>query len=266
MIDFRTGCGPAACLLVAVLFAGGVLTVPAHGDDAKTPATAQTSAQTSTQTSAPAAKPAEDDPLEDLNRFTSSFNRVIRDAIIDPLVDGYQAITPKPVQEAIGNAAANLNEPASAISSLLQGDTENAKKSTQRFFVNTTLGLGGIKDKATEMGIEARHEDLGQAAGHHGTESGAHIVLPLLGPSNMRDIAGDVLTGVLSPLPLVGKIAQGSVQYSGSQDDIKAVTKGASDPYVVEKTAYEAHRQFLIDNGETSAQASRVKIDPADFN
>jgi len=250
MRDFRVGRGLMLGFFVAALAVSGPASFAVKADEAKTPK---------------AAGEKSEDPLETLNRFTSSFNRVVRDAIIDPLVDGYQAVTPQPVQDAIGNAASNLNEPVSAISSLLQGDTENAEKSTQRFFINTTLGLGGMNDKATEMGVEARAEDLGQAAGHHGTEPGAHIVLPLLGPSNMRDAAGDILTGVLSPLPLVGKVAQGGVQYSGSQDDINAVGEGAVDPYITEKNAYEARREFLINNGMVTNQDSGVKVDPADF-
>ncbi len=208
--------------------------------------------------------PKVDDPLEKLNRLTSGFNRVVRGALIDPLVDGYQAVTPQPLQDAIGNAAANLNEPVTAISSFLQGDTENAEKSTQRFLINSTIGLGGLNDPAKEMGIESRSEDLGQAAGKGGTEPGAHIVLPILGPSNMRDATGDIITGILSPVPLVGKVAQGSVQYSGQQDDVNAVSKGALDPYVVERNAYEEHRQFLINNGQLPVSVG-PKMDSADF-
>jgi phospholipid-binding lipoprotein MlaA len=147
---------------------------------------------------------AAEDPMEGINRITSGFNRVVRGAIVDPLVDGYQAVTPQFLQDAIGNAAANLNEPVTAVSSFLQGDTDNAEAATKRFFINSTLGLGGLEDKATEMGYESRQEDLGQAAGYHGTDAGTHIVLPLLGPSNTRDLVGDVLTGLASPVPLVG--------------------------------------------------------------
>ena len=204
------------------------------------------------------------DPLEGLNRLTSGFNRVIRGILIDPLVDGYQAVTPEPLQEAIGNAASNLNEPVTAVSSFLQGDTDNAESATKRFLINSTVGLGGLNDPATDMGIEARDEDLGQAAGKAGTEAGAHIVLPILGPSNVRDVAGDVITGILSPVPLVGKVAKGGVQYSGQQDDVKAVSEGALDPYVVERNAYEGRRQFLINNGETDKITSEV-LEASDF-
>jgi len=212
----------------------------------------------------PDPKAASEDPLESINRVTSSFNRAVRGVIIDPLVDGYQAVTPQFLQEAIGNAASNLNEPVTAISSLLQGDTENAGTATKRFFINSTIGLGGMEDKASEMGYQSRQEDLGQAAGYHGTEPGAHIVLPLLGPSNTRDAFGDILTGLASPVPLVGRVAQQSVIYSQNQDDVNSVSEGALDPYVVERNGYEQHRQFLINNGET-LQVKSSDLDPKDF-
>ncbi len=205
-----------------------------------------------------------DDPLEDVNRVTSEFNRVVRGAVIDPLVDGYQAVTPQFLQEAIGNAASNLNEPVTAISSFLQGDSENAENATKRFFINSTFGLGGIDDKAGEMGYRSREEDLGQAAGYHGTEPGVHIVLPILGPSNTRDLVGDVLTGLASPVPLVGRVAQQGVVYSQNQDDVNSVTNGALDPYVVERNAYEQHRQFQINNGE-SMQVKSTDLEASDF-
>jgi phospholipid-binding lipoprotein MlaA len=209
------------------------------------------------------AKEAED-PLEGLNRFTSGFNRAVRGVLVDPLVDGYQAVTPKFLQDALGNAASNLNEPVTAVSSFLQGDTDNAETATKRFFINSTLGVGGVEDKAAEMGYVSRDEDLGQAAGYHGTEAGTHIVLPLLGPSNTRDLMGDVLTGLASPVPLVGKIAQQGVTYSQNQDDIKGVSQGALDPYIVERNSYERRRQYLISNGELPAINS-TDLDVADF-
>ncbi len=191
----------------------------------------------------------DNDPFETLNRFTSGFNRIVRGAILDPLVDGYQAITPNAVQDALGNAASNLSEPVTAVSSLLAGDTENAGNATKRFLVNSTAGLGGTQDKATEMGIEQRREDLGQAAAVNGADAGPYIVLPLLGPSNTRDALGTAVTAVASPLPLVGAISSSGVEYSKNQDDIQAVTKGALDPYTVEKNAYRQHREYLIKNG-----------------
>ena len=189
------------------------------------------------------------DPLESLNRVTSGFNAAVRGLIIDPIVDGYQAVTPEPVQKAVSNAVSNISEPVTAVSSLLQGDTENAGRATKRFFINTTVGVGGLSDPATEMGLEQREEDLGQAFGASGLAPGPHIVLPIIGPSNMRDLTGDVLTTLANPLPLAAKAASGGVNYSNNQDEIQGATSGALDPYIVERDGYEQNRRYEVNNG-----------------
>lgn len=192
---------------------------------------------------------ATEDPLEDVNRVTSDVNRSLREAVIDPVVDGYQAVTPDPIQQSISNIFSNLSEPVTAISSLLQGDTENAGTATNRFIINTTIGLGGVNDEATDMGLEQRREDLGQVMGTYGIGSGPHFVLPILGPTNLRDVTGDVLTGLVSPVPLGVQAGGTGVQYSTYQDDINALSKQSIDPYVAEREAYEQHRDFVILNG-----------------
>jgi len=192
-----------------------------------------------------------EDPLEDINRVTSEFNRVVRGAVIDPVIDGYQYVTPQPVQSAVSNIFSNLSEPVTAVSSLLQGDTDNAANATNRFIVNTTIGVGGINDPATGMGMEQRREDLGQAMATNGVAPGPHLVLPILGPSNFRDATGDILTGLASPLPLAVHAADGGVTYSRHQDDINAIGKGSVDPYVAEREAYEQHRDYVVNNGVT---------------
>ena len=193
-----------------------------------------------------------EDPLEDVNRITSGFNNIVRGAILNPLVDGYRAVAPQPLQDAIGNAASNLTEPVTAVSSFLQGDTENAETATKRFFINSTLGVGGMNDPASEMGHEQRREDLGQAAAVNGAESGPYIVLPILGPSNTRDALGDVVTAVASPLPLAASVATAGVECSKNKEEIDSVTQGALDPYAVERSAYDQYRQYQINNGEVT--------------
>lgn len=189
------------------------------------------------------------DPLETLNRFTTGFNSILRGAVLDPVVDFYQFITPDDIQGAVSNAASNLSEPVTAISSLLQGDAENAGNATQRFLVNSTVGLGGLGDPATGMGIESRAEDLGQALGANGVDTGPHLVLPLFGPSNFRDAVGDIATGIANPLPLAGKAATGVVHYADNQDTINAIGNNALDPYVAEREAYEQNREYEVKNG-----------------
>ncbi len=190
------------------------------------------------------------DPLEGLNRITSGFNRILRRFIIDPIVDGYQAITPDEVQEAVSNVVSNLTEPVTVVSSLLQGDFDNAGTATGRFLVNTTIGLGGMRDEATGLGLKQRREDLGQSLGAHGVPSGPHLVLPVIGPTNFRDAPGDIVIGLLSPLSLGAQAGAGAVEYSDEQDSISAISDNVVDPYIAERDAYEQRRDYVIHNGE----------------
>jgi phospholipid-binding lipoprotein MlaA len=134
MKNFREYRGAAAALVLAIAISG----TTALADEEKAKGTS--------------------DLLEMLNRFTSGFNTILRKGFIDPAFDLYQYVTPDPIENAISNAASNLSEPLTVGSSLLQGDTENAGKSTQRFLINTTVGIGGLGDPATDMGIEARRD------------------------------------------------------------------------------------------------------------
>jgi phospholipid-binding lipoprotein MlaA len=230
----------AACLLSLMGISIGVPLQPAVAGDNAAPTKA---AQAAT------GEPGVTDPLESLNRITSGFNAVVRDAVLNPLVDGYKAVTPQPLQSAISNAVSNISEPVTVGSSLLQGDAENAATATKRFIINSTIGLGGTSDPATDMGLKQNKKDLGQAFGAGGVEPGPHLVLPILGPSNLRDATGDAITALVNPLPLAAKAASSGVSYSNNRDEIKALTSGALDPYVVERDAYEQHRRYEVNNG-----------------
>ena len=188
------------------------------------------------------------DPMEDINRVTSGFNRGVRTLILNPFAELYTKLLPPPVQESVSNVANNLSEPLTAVSSALQGDGENAGAAMERFFINSTVGLGGINDEATEMGVVARVEDLGQAAGKDGVGGGAHIVLPILGPSNLRDATGDVINFLVNPLSAATTV-QKSISYAENKDAIEAMNKTAVDPYIAERDAYEQNRRYKIYNG-----------------
>lgn len=189
------------------------------------------------------------DPLEALNRWTTGLNDMVKLLVLEPAVSIYKGVTPEEVQGAVSNAASNLSEPITAGASLLQGDTENAGAATKRFLINSTVGLGGMQDKATEMGIEARKEDLGQSMATHGVGAGPHIVLPLLGPSNLRDATGTLATSLANPLPLAVGAGQGLVKYSDNEKEIKSIREGALDGYVAEREAYTRYRESQIRNG-----------------
>ena len=193
------------------------------------------------------------DPLEALNRWTTGLNDVLRLFVVDPVVGIYKGVTPDAVQGAISNAASNLAEPINAGASLLQGDTENTAAATKRFLINSTAGLAGMQDKAAEMGIESRQEDLGQAFGKHGIGPGPAIVLPLLGPSNLRDATGDIATSLANPLPLAVGAGQGFVRYSDNQQELKSIRESALDGYVAEREAYARYRAAQVNNGAPGA-------------
>jgi len=188
------------------------------------------------------------DPLEGLNRLTSGINRAARTLFLNPFAEAYIKLTPPPMQESISNVTNNLTEPLTAVSSALQGDEENAGAAMERFFINTTVGLGGINDEATEMGVVARVEDLGQAAGKGGAGGGAHIVLPILGPSNMRDATGDVINFLVNPLSAASTV-QKSITYAENKNSIEAMSRASVDPYITERDAYEQNRRYKIYNG-----------------
>lgn len=244
-----------AASLAGFFVVAWAVNAPLADDATKTDATSLVSDDAAAETS---------DPLEDINRFTSGFNRVLRDVVIDPVVDGYQYITPPDFQQGISNIFSNLSEPVTAVSSLLQGDTENAGNASKRFLMNSTVGIGGIGDAAKDIGIEQRKEDLGQAMAANGVEAGPHIVLPILGPSNLRDATGDLLIGLANPFPLAVQAADGGISYAKNQDAIKSIGSGAVDPYVAEREAYEQNRNFLVTNGaDTETDFPTFASEPA---
>jgi phospholipid-binding lipoprotein MlaA len=192
------------------------------------------------------------DPMEGTNRVISDFNSGFRKYLLDPVVDGYKFIMPGNVQNIVSNMASNLTEPLTIVSSLLQLDFENAGIATQRFVMNSTFGFAGMADVASEMGFEQRREDLGQALAVHGVGPGPHFVVPILGPSNLRDLIGDVVSALASPMPMAGAAGQGAVQYSDRQEEIRELGRDAVDRYIVERNAYEQNRLHLIANGKVT--------------
>ena len=141
------------------------------------------------------------DPLSGYNRFMTSFNDTLFTYALDPLSRGYAYIIPEGVRQSISYAISNIEFPIRFANNLMQGKLKNSADELGRFVINSTLGLGGLFDPATSrFHIPAHNEDFGQTLGYYGIGSGFHIVLPLLGPSNLRDIAGLSADAYLSPL------------------------------------------------------------------
>jgi len=187
------------------------------------------------------------DPLEFINSLIAAINRLLRQGGIDPVVKVYKFATPDVAEIALSNAARNLTEPFFVLGAVIAGDTEGAKLSGARFLVNTTLGVAGLADVATDAGLEYCREDIGQGLAKQGVEPGTHTVLPIIGPSNIRDPPGDIIEVLITRLPPGVTIAMASVEYTDKQEVVEKLTEGAVDKYVIEREAYEQHRLYQVE-------------------
>ncbi len=143
------------------------------------------------------------DPLGGYNRWMTSFNDTFILYALNPISEGYATILPQPLRLGVSNAIDNLQFPIRFANNLLQGKFQNSADELGRFIINSTVGLAGLIDVATNhmtTPIPAHDEDFGQTLGYYGVGSGFHVVLPFLGPSNIRDIAGITADAYLSPL------------------------------------------------------------------
>jgi len=128
-----------------------------------------------------------DDPLEPYNRSMTRFNEAVDAALLKPVATMYQQATPAPVRTGVSNFFANLGDAWSFVNNTLQLHAEGALASFFRFNINTVMGLGGLLDVATEMGIDSYKQDFGLTLGRWGMPPGPYVVLPILGPSTVRD-------------------------------------------------------------------------------
>jgi phospholipid-binding lipoprotein MlaA len=127
------------------------------------------------------------DPYEPFNRKMQSFNDGVDDAVLKPVATAYKTVTPEPVRLGVGNFFGNLGDLWSMVNHALQGNGEQAYNHMVRFSTNTVLGLGGLLDIATAMGVDRQKQDFGRTLGAWGIKPGPYLVLPFMGPSTVRD-------------------------------------------------------------------------------
>ncbi|MFC3283426.1 MlaA family lipoprotein [Litchfieldella rifensis] len=200
-------------------------------------------------------EPNPEDPWEGFNRRVFAFNEAIDRVALKPLAQGYDAITPQPVQTGVGNFFSNLGEVRTVLNSLLQGKPNNAGVAAGRFVINTTIGIGGLWDVATGIEVTGREEDFGQTLGVWGVGEGPYLVLPLLGPSTVRDTTGLPLDMYTYPLTYV---EDDEVRYALTA--LRMIDRRASfleqeelirgDRYSFIRDAYLQRRRFEVSDGE----------------
>lgn len=200
------------------------------------------------------------DPLEPFNRAMYRFNRTADRVALRPLAKGYSAVTPLPVQRGVGNFFSNLREPVTIVNGLLQAKFSQAASDTGRFLLNSTAGIAGIMDVATAARMRRHDEDFGQTLGSWGFGPGWYLMLPLLGPTNNRDLlgrGGDYYAGI-------GPYVESSVTIPATVSELvdkrakllgaDSLLDNAVDEYVFVRTAYLQQRLNKVYDGAPPAK------------
>jgi phospholipid-binding lipoprotein MlaA len=201
------------------------------------------------------AEGSDEDPLEGFNRAVFAFNDVADSYLISPVARGYRAVTPDPVEQSVYRIFVNASEVNSAFNSLLQAKLGKAARHSGRFLINTTLGIGGLIDVADPMGIPRDEpEDFGQTLGVWGVGSGPYLVLPLLGPSTLRDTPTRYVDSFLEPVNYIEHVptrntVHGVDLLSTRAELLKADKLISGDKYVFTREVYLQRRAYLISDG-----------------
>ena len=208
------------------------------------------------------------DPLERYNRSVYTFNDHLDKYMLKPIAKGYDAVTPNPVQKAVNNFFSNLDDVLVIVNDVLQLKPLQTASDTGRLIINSSIGLFGLIDWASDMGLEKHHEDFGQTLGYWGVPAGPYFVIPFLGPSTIRD-AGGLATDTYYFNPLYREIETTFPPPSRNPEslvwnltildkvDVRAkllkteniLDSAALDPYVFIREAWLQRRNYLVQDG-----------------
>lgn len=212
---------------------------------------------------------AEKDPLEKFNRGVWGVNQAADKVILKPATSVYRTVAPKPARQGVSNFFSNLTEPWSFVNNMLQGKPKRAFHNLGRFVVNTTAGLGGLFDVASKTDIQPAPEDFGQTLARWGVNGGPYLVLPLLGPSTLRDGIGSGVAWVADPvnigireadIPKAGRYVYRGAAIIDARNQLTesggdAFLKSSLDPYATARSAYLQRRRAAILDQENAMNA-----------
>ena len=212
------------------------------------------------------------DPWEPYNRSMSKFNDSVDDAVLKPVATVYRDVLPQPVRTGVGNFFGNLSDVWSFVNNALQAKPEGSLHSFWRVVVNSTIGLAGVLDPATEMRLERHREDFGQTLGRWGVPPGPYFVIPLLGPSTVRDTAALPVDFYGHPLGHMHDVAWRNSLTGVQLIHTRAAVLGATDlldaaaldPYTFKRDAFLQRRQNDVYDGNPPADEERYDLEEED--
>jgi phospholipid-binding lipoprotein MlaA len=197
------------------------------------------------------------DPIEPVNRAVYGFNRFLDKILLKPIAKTYKFIMPDLARRGVSNALRNLTEPVTFINAILQADGERAATSFWRFTINSTWGIAGLGDVASDAGLKYRKEDAGQTIGVYGVGEGPYIMWPLFGPSNLRDsigwgvdVATDPFTYIFDNEGVMARtLVSGLDSRTNNLELVDEIDRVSLDPYAAIRSLYTQKRKDDIKNG-----------------
>ena len=205
------------------------------------------------------------DPLEGWNRRIFAMNENFDHAVLKPTAEAYVAVVPEPARNGVHNVLSNLDTPVIFANDILQGELSLAGQTVGRFGLNSTLGLGGLVDVATPAGLPAHSSDFGQTLGVWGVGDDPYLVVPLVGPTNPRDLAGYAADSFADPLNYIGirdytywAIARGGVNIldarSRNIETFNELENSSVDEYASTRSLYRQYRRAHIRHGKSDVK------------
>ena len=207
---------------------------------------------------------AQNDPWEKTNRDVFDFDVKLDHTIARPIAKGYRDAVPEPVRDGIHNAVTNLNSPVVLANDVLQGDSGKAADTFGRILINSTIGLGGLIDVASKIGIPYHDNDFGITLGQDGIAEGSYLVLPLAGPMPPRDLLGSAVDGVLDPFNYTRFPGRHTFLYARTglrvldtidqqRDQFNSIERSSIDFYATTRNLYRQSRDARIKGDDSTA-------------
>ncbi|ANE54805.1 MULTISPECIES: VacJ family lipoprotein [Methylomonas] len=244
-----------ACLMWAMLFSGALSVGGCASTEPKDLGTTNIAEPKSNSV----------DPYEGFNRSMYSFNMGLDKYLLKPVADGYKFITPDFMETGVTNFFTNLKGINVVLNDFLQGKVSQGASDTGRFLTNSTIGLLGLFDVASGLGMQGNVEDFGQTLAVWGVDQGAYLVLPILGPTTIRDGSASILDRAANPgtyVPGTG-IVEGINDRANAEGALNFIDEAALDPYVFTRESFLQYRQNLVNDGKHSAEIYDIDVEDA---